>query len=44
MKKAIIQSVLTAQFVLLSVNAYAFDAQIDGIYYNLNTSGKAARV
>ena len=44
MKKTILQSMLTALFLLLSVNVYAYDAQIDGIYYNLDSSTKKASV
>ncbi len=44
MKKVLLKSVMAALAVLLSLNAQAHDVEIDGIYYNLNSTTKEATV
>ena len=44
MKTTTLKLMMVALGVLLSVNAHAYDAYIDGIYYNFNTSDKTATV
>ena len=44
MKTKTIKLVMAALVVLFSLNANAYDAYIDGIYYNLNTDAKTAEV
>ena len=44
MKQLNLRSMMVALGVLLSFNAHAYDAYVDGIYYNLDTSAKTATV
>ena len=44
MKQLNLKSIMVALGVLLSLNAHAYDAYVDGIYYNLDTSAKTATV
>lgn len=44
MKTTTFKLMMVALVVLLSVNAHAYDAKIDGIYYNFDTSNKTATV
>ena len=44
MKKVLLKSVMAALTVLLSLNAQAHDVEIDGIYYNLNSTTREATV
>ena len=44
MKQLNLRSMMVALGVLLSLNAHAYDAYVDGIYYNLDTSAKTATV
>ncbi len=42
--KAILKSMMVTLGVLLSLNTHAYDALVNGIYYNLNTTEKTATV
>ena len=44
MKTTILKPVMTVLVALFSLNANAYDAQVNGIYYNLNTTQKTAKV
>ena len=44
MKTTILKSVMTVLMALFSLNANAYDAYIDGIYYNLVGKAKTAEV
>ncbi len=44
MKTELIKSIVVILGVLLSLNAHAYDAYINGIYYNLNSSSSTATV
>ena len=44
MKTTILKSVITVLVALFSLNAFAYDVEIDGIYYKLDTEKKTAEV
>lgn len=44
MKKLNLKSVMTVLMVLFSINAKAYDAEINGIFYNLDKEAKTAEV
>ena len=44
MKQLKIKSVLAVLVALCSLNVYAYDVEIDGIYYNLDAENKTAEV
>lgn len=44
MRRIYIKSILCAVISMLSLTAYAYDCEDDGIYYNLNVSNKTASV
>ncbi|MBR1521242.1 MAG: leucine-rich repeat domain-containing protein [Bacteroidaceae bacterium] len=44
MKRTILKSMIVALGVLLSINANAYDVEVNGIYYNLDKEEKQAEV
>ncbi len=44
MKTTILKSVMMMLLALFSLNANAYDVEIDGIYYNLNKTDNTASV
>ena len=44
MNNILLKSVMTVLLALFSLNAFAYDVKIEGIYYNLNKTDKTASV
>ena len=44
MKSTILKSVMSVLVALYSLSTYAYDVEIDGIFYNLNINDKTAEV